>query len=129
MQRSKRRRSVWRGLAVLVVAVFALLNTVTDTALLWHPFNDVGLSVDSSYTVIGVHPGSSSDRAGIRVGDRIDMAATPVETRRFLVPGVVGVPDGAHLTVAVRGPSGCTSSACEVSLICVRQPTTQRTLS
>jgi hypothetical protein len=106
MERSERRRSGWRVVAVLAIALFALLNTVTDTVLLWHPFADLGLSVDSSYTVIGVHPGSSADRAGVRVGDHIDMAATPAATRRFLATGVAAVPDGAHLTVALRKPNG-----------------------
>jgi hypothetical protein len=106
MERSERRRSGWRVFAVLAIALFTLLNTVTDTVLLWHPFADLGLSVDSSYTVIGVHPGSSADRAGVRVGDLIDMAATPATTRRFLGPGVAAVPDGAHLTVALRRPNG-----------------------
>ncbi len=106
MDRSRRRRSGWRVFAVLAIAVFALLNTVTDTALLWYPFADLGVSVDSSFTVIGVHPGSSADRAGVRVGDRIDMVATPAATRRFLAPGVVAVPDGAHLTIALRSPNG-----------------------
>jgi len=34
------------------------------------------------------------------------MAATPAATRRFLGSGVAAVPDGAHLTVALRRPSG-----------------------
>ena len=106
MERTERRRSGWRVFAVLAIALFALLNTVTDTVLLWHPFSDVGLSVDSSYTVIGVHSGSSAERAGVRVGDRIDEAATPAASRRFIATGVVAVPDGAHLTVALRSPNG-----------------------
>ena len=106
MERSERRRSGWRVFTVLAIALFALLNTVTDTALLWHPFADLGLSVDTAFTVIGVHPGSSAEREGVRVGDRIDMAATPMTTRRFLTSGVSAVPDGAQLIVALRRPNG-----------------------
>jgi len=106
MERSAPRASGRRYVIVLAVALYALANSVADVALLWHPFADLGLTVDASHTIIGVDPGRAADRAGVHVGDQIDDAATPASTRRYLGSGVSAVPAGLPLTVAIRGRTG-----------------------
>jgi hypothetical protein len=99
-------RSLWRIALVTVLTAIALLMAMPDIILPWHPTAEFGMDVDAMYTVMSVDPGSSAARAGIVAGDRIDMAATPFDSRTYVQPGVSNsAPDGtrARFTIVHAG--------------------------
>jgi hypothetical protein len=106
MEQRTARASAVRIVVVAIVALFALANSVSDIVLPWHPFADLGLTVDASHTIVAIDPGRPADRAGLRAGDRIDDAGTPASTRRYFGPGISAVPEGRPLTLSVRTPNG-----------------------
>ena len=99
-------RSVWRVTAVVLIAFVGLANTVPDITLAWHPFSDFGMQLDSAATVIGVDPTKSAARAGVRPGDRIDLAATPFSSRQYITTGFATAPEGKHAVFAFARPGG-----------------------
>ena len=70
-------RTVWRIIAVTVLALATLSLTLPDSRRLWYPTGTLGYTTDRDNVVTGVQPGSSADAAGLKVGDRIDVAKTP----------------------------------------------------
>jgi hypothetical protein len=94
--------SVWRMAAVAFIALVAALTVLPDVALPWHPFSGFGMQFDGAGNVIGVQPGRPADRAGIRKGDRFDIAAMPIESRRYLDTGFSGAADGTRADFVVR---------------------------
>ncbi len=52
---------------------------------LGHPLGTTGFTVDSTGAVTSVDRGSPAERAGIRPGQRIDFAATPLSSRILIV--------------------------------------------
>lgn len=87
-------RAGWRIFAVLLLAFFSLFSTLPDVALSWHPFSDFGLEFDAVGKIVGVDRGSSADKAGVRSGERIDLAATPIASRQYVVTGYSAAPAG-----------------------------------
>lgn len=94
--------SVWRMVAVVCIALVAAVVTLPDVALPWHPFSGFGMQFDGAGNVIGVDHGRPADRAGIRKGDRFDIAAMPIESRRYLNTGFSGAADGTRAEFVVR---------------------------
>jgi hypothetical protein len=96
--------SVWRVAIVVVVALIVGAVSLTDVIVPWHPFADFGMRFDAAANIIGVDSDSDAARAGVRPGDAIDLAATPMESRRYLVTGFGAAVDGTHADFAiVRG--------------------------
>jgi hypothetical protein len=94
--------SVWRVAIVVVVALIVGAVSLTDVIVPWHPFADFGMRFDAAANIIGVDAGSDAER--VRPGDAIDLAATPMESRRFLLTGFGAAQDGTHADFAiVRG--------------------------
>ncbi len=101
-------RSLWRVVVVTILTAIALLMATPDIILPWHPTAEFGFDVDATDTVLSVAPGSSAARAGIVVGDRFDMAATPFASRTYVQPGVPNTArDGtrARFTIVHAGRS------------------------
>ena len=94
-------RGAWRMFAVLLLAFFSLLSTLPDIALSWHPFSDFGLQFDVTGKIVGVDRGSSADKAGVRTGERVDLAATPLTSRQYMVTGYAAAPRGLHADFAI----------------------------
>jgi len=99
-------RSVWRVVAVALIAFVGLANTLPDISLAWHPFSDFGMQLDAAATVIGVDAGKSAARAGVRPGDRIDLTATPLSSRQYITTGFAAAPEGKHAVFAFARPGG-----------------------
>ena len=78
-------RSVIRTVVVVLVSSWAIVSSVPDIALPWHPFSSYGFYADTDGRIADVYPGYSAAQAGLSVGDRIDLAATPVESRRHVL--------------------------------------------
>lgn len=95
-------RATWRAVAVGLIALVAALVTLPDIALPWHPFSGFGMQFDAAGNIIGVQRGRPAAQAGIRPGDRLDMAAMPLSSRRYLVTGYGGALDGTRATFVVR---------------------------
>jgi hypothetical protein len=94
-------RAVWRVIAVVAIALFAALNTLTDVSLPWQPFSDFGLHFDSAATAMDVTRGGAAARAGVRVGDRTDLALTPLASRQYVSAlGYYSAPAGRHAIFA-----------------------------
>src|SRR5476651_203813 len=62
-----------RSAAVVIVAMAALVSTLSTLSVFWTPRAGLGVAV-SGTTITGVAPGSMAARAGIRPGDRLDPA-------------------------------------------------------
>jgi len=94
-------RGAWRTFAVLLLAFFSLISSLPDIALSWHPFSDFGMQFDAVGRIVGVDRGSSADQAGVKPGERVDLAATPLESRQYVVTGFSSAPAGLHADFVV----------------------------
>jgi hypothetical protein len=77
----------------MVRLIVVLLISLTSVAL-WapdvprvfgHPLATTGFTTNSAGVVTAVEPGSPAERSGIRAGERIDFAATTLQSRVLLV--------------------------------------------
>jgi hypothetical protein len=101
VERAGASRPVLRFVVVFVIALFASLNTLFDVTLPWLPFSDFGMRFDAAARVYQVDAGGEADRAGVRVGDRADLAATPLWSRPYLsAVGYFSAPTGRRATFA-----------------------------
>jgi len=98
------RRATLRTVIVIVLAALVLSESLPDIRRVWLPlgtFGVVGTNQDGFITA--VEPGSPAARAGIRAGDREDIASTSPQYRFWVIsgtsPGTL-VP-GQRLTMAV----------------------------
>ena len=95
-------RALWRVAIVAILTFVSLTMATPDIFIPWHPTAEFGFDVDGTYTVLSVDPGSAAARAGIVVGDRVDMVTTPFASRIYLQPGVQNtVRDGARARYAI----------------------------
>lgn len=67
--------AILRAAVVIALATIALSISVPDIRRVWQPAGTLGYAQSLDDVVISVTPGSAADRAGIRIGDRIDVAA------------------------------------------------------
>lgn len=98
-------RAQLRTVVVVVLTAIAVAYTAPDIILPWHAWANYGISeaqrTPTTATVTSVTPGSSAARAGVRVGDTIDLAAMPLQDRRSTWNGLYGVAaTGAKATFA-----------------------------
>lgn len=87
-------------IVILVLATFILVSGVADLRRLWQPIGVYGTIAGNDGVVQIVAPGSPADRAGIRPGDRFDIARMPAQWRWFLFPLNCTDP-GERITVGV----------------------------
>lgn len=96
-----------RVLAVIIATMFALFICGADLFLPLHPMPLLGFNVDGARTVLSVQPGSSADRAGVRVGDSVDKNATPFSSWRHITTGEFSVHDTTTpFPFAIRNRTG-----------------------
>jgi hypothetical protein len=81
--RTTTSRSVVRAIVVIALAAWSVLSALPDIALPWHPFSTFGFYSDADGNITDVYPDHAAAAAGLRVGDRIDLAKTPFESRRY----------------------------------------------
>jgi len=118
-------RDTIRTIAVIALAVLVLAESLPDIRRVWLPLGTFGITgTDPDQFIIGVNENSPAARAGLKVGDRIDAAATDPQYRYWLfsstwpetpVPGqhlTFGViHDGQKRTVTMRSdPEGLTTT-------------------
>jgi hypothetical protein len=79
-------KAQFRAVVVVALAVISLAYTAPDLILPWHPWGNFGMTEAvtgrTEATIASVDPGGPAARAGIRVGDKIDLAAMPLDDRR-----------------------------------------------
>lgn len=74
-----------RTIVVAALALAMLAIDSTDVKRLWQPVGIFGYGTNLDGVVTGVDPGSPAEKAGIRVGDRLDTAAMTVQQRWDLI--------------------------------------------
>lgn len=80
-------RQFIRLIVVGVITMWSLATTLPDIALPWHPISSYGL-FHKGGVVSKVSPGGPAAQAGIKAGDRIDLAATSIDDRKHLYGAV-----------------------------------------
>jgi hypothetical protein len=98
---SRRSAIVAVTIGVLLTLVVIVPRAVALTALSTEHAGWLGYAPDYDGVVHGVAPGSPAARAGLRAGDRFDLAATPIAMRRFAVNQLDVAPE-TPVTLAVR---------------------------
>src|SRR5579864_625300 len=104
---SSRLGSTTNALAAFVVAVYAVW-ALSDVRVIWDPgrYGDLGLTIggngpepadNSSYLVKSIVPGYAADKAGIKVGDRVD-SALPTRAR-LVLDGLLAPRPGEKVTI------------------------------
>lgn len=100
-RRANVRRLIGRVFLVVILAYAAIAWSVS-AAFLWTPRGTLGITSNYDGLISAVDPGSAAAGAGIRAGDRIEIDATPAESRPKVVgvAQVVAIGDRVTLTVA-----------------------------
>jgi hypothetical protein len=93
------RQLTLRAVVLLLVA-YALLGVYAAASTFWQTPGSIGLVSDYGATVRAVTPGGPAARAGIAAGDRIRLAATPFDERRFVSGAGTNPPPGTIVDVA-----------------------------
>jgi hypothetical protein len=86
--------------AIVAMSLFILVSGVADVRRLSHPIGVFGTIANLNGVVLDVAKGSPADQAGIRPGDRYDIAHLAAQDRWFLFPANCTQP-GVTLTVGV----------------------------
>jgi hypothetical protein len=85
--------STLRACIVIVIAVLAAMSAGADIVLPWYPFSSFGYDAAPDGRIANVVDGMPAQRAGLHVGDQIDLARLSLHDRRFI----------GQLSVAPRG--------------------------
>lgn len=79
---------------ILVLIALSLGLLVPEFAHPWLPLGSFGMQFALNGDIVEVDAGSSASAAGVRAGDRVDLAATPLGSRRWISSGVASAPTG-----------------------------------
>lgn len=93
-------RSGLRTIVIVALSLFVLVSGTADLRRLTHPIGVFGTVADLDGVLTAVAPGSPASNAGIRPGDRFDIAALKPQQRWWLFPHNCA-PSAASLTVGV----------------------------
>jgi len=99
---SPSNRAALRAFVVLFLAAVVLTYCLPDIRRLWEPEGDFGYQTDFDNVVTSVDPHSPADQAGLKVGDRIDLASTNGDYRSLVTNGPGTSVPGQRVIVAVR---------------------------
>ena len=98
---SASHRSALRVLIVLLLSVLVMLCLAPDLRRLWYPVGQLGYTTNGDGLVYAVEAGSPAARAGIVIGDSVDVAATPPQYRWYVVGDTWTWASGEQFTFAV----------------------------
>ena len=97
---STSHKAALRAVVVFALAAVVLAYCLPDLRRLVVPEGDLGFVNDPSEIVTAIKPHSPAERAGMNVGDRIDVAATKPEYRDAVINATTSEP-GQSVTFAV----------------------------
>ena len=84
---SRSNRAALRAFVVIALSLLILAVTASDLRRLWHPLGVFGYTTDGDGVVFAVDENSPAARAGIQVGDRVDLRSTLPRFRPDVVQG------------------------------------------
>jgi hypothetical protein len=102
----KQPRAGWRLIIVCALAGLVAAVSLPDIVLPWHPFATFGFDVDPNGRVLDVVPNSAAAATIIRPGDTVDIPATDVGARRYLITPYAAAVAGQRATFAVVDARG-----------------------
>jgi hypothetical protein len=103
-EHSPSNRAALRTLVVVALALTVVGVSLPDISRVWQPSGDFGLEADPNNIVTRIEPAAPADKAGIKVGDRVDIAATEPRFRIVAAnSGAVGSPGQAVTFAIVHG--------------------------
>ena len=86
---------------VALLVAYALTGVYAAASALWETRGTLGLTPGYGSAIRAVAPGGPADLAGIVAGDRIHLAATPFDERRYLSGVNAAVPSGTRVHFAL----------------------------
>lgn len=97
----------WQRVLVTVLTALSLAIIAPDFTLAWSHLGSFGMQFAADGKIVDVFDRSSAAGAGIRTGDRVDLAATPLLSRRWVETGEALAPEGttARFVIARDGRS------------------------
>lgn len=99
---SPSNRATLRTFVVLFLAAVVLALCLPDIRRVWQPEGDFGYSTDYDNVVTSVDSDSPADRAGLKVGDRIDIASTNRDYQQLVTYDTGTFLPGQRVVVAVK---------------------------
>jgi hypothetical protein len=90
------------NIVLFFIVLYALASVYATASAIWRPQGTVGIVMDYGANVRAVIAGGAADRAGIRAADRLDLAATPFDQRRYVAGVGSTIPIGAIILVKVN---------------------------
>jgi len=98
---SPSNRAAIRAFIVVTLAVVVLAYSLPDLRRTWQPLGNLGYASDSDNVISGVDVDSAAAKAGLKVGDRIDIASADKKYRGDLLGAVTSTP-GQRVTFAIH---------------------------
>ena len=96
------RRLLLSRIAVIVLALVALYDSLNTISRWWSPHGFIGISIDEATAIVS-DVETLNGTTGIRPGDRVDLAAMPFRERSYLYENL-DQPAGLRMTVPlIRG--------------------------
>lgn len=95
-------RAFWRWFFVCALAIWSIGVVLPSLGRLWAPLAQTGFYSTTDGWITDVERGSPAERAGIRVGERVDLPRMDFESRRVGV-GLAVVPAGTYRVAILHG--------------------------
>jgi hypothetical protein len=86
---------------LLFLVAYALASVFAAAATVWAPEGTLGLTTDYGGHIRAVTPGGPAGRAGIVVGDQVDLAAMPFSERGYVVGILTVIRPGVRVDLHV----------------------------
>ncbi len=94
-------RTALRTLVVLFLGALVLAFSLPDIRRVWQPAGDFGYWRDDNDVITAVYPDSPASHAGLKIGDRIDIASMNPADRELAASGGTPLP-GQRVVLALR---------------------------
>lgn len=96
---SSSRRGALRALVVIGLFLVIICFVGADIRRLWLPLGKLGYGTNSDGVVTGIDANSPAEKAGIQLGDRVDVHLTPPQYRWFVVQQTWWSEPGKNVTL------------------------------
>ena len=102
---STKQPSPWTALLrivlVVVLGLWTLTTIVPALGSVWRPQGELGMRADYDGRIMEVDPNGAAGHAGVAAHDRIDLARTPKENRRYAAPNAPPPQPGAAIELGI----------------------------